>query len=270
MKTSTRESIMIGSRRVDYRRVRSKTARALRVRVGVNGVEVLQPDTREPKEVTAFLRAHSDWLFGQLDRIERFRGIRKPARSASPEILFRGRPTRVRVEHDPRRRGANRIVAGEDTIVVVCGTRRTPPARSLENWLRQQARAEITRHLTGLAHRLNRVPGRIYVMNQRTKWGNCSAKRNLSFNWRLILAPPFVLHYLVTHEAVHLAVPDHSSRFWLTVQSLCPEAERAKQWLSTQGQSLFKAISVGTAVRGIDRADLMCETKPACFVREQG
>jgi predicted metal-dependent hydrolase len=68
-------------------------------------------------------------------------------------------------------------------------------------------------------------------MGQRTKWGNCSAGRNLSFNWRLILAPDFVLRYLVTHEAVHLAVPDHSAKFWLTVQSLCPEMERAKQWL---------------------------------------
>ncbi len=76
-------------------------------------------------------------------------------------------------------------------------------------------------------------------MDQRTKWGNCSAMQNLSFNWRLILAPDFVLRYLVTHEAVHLAVPDHSRRFWLTVQSMCPETERAKQWLSSNGQKLL-------------------------------
>src|SRR5580704_3990355 len=75
-------------------------------------------------------------------------------------------------------------------------------------------------------------------MEQRTKWGNCSAVRNLSFNWRLILAPDFVLRYLVTQEAVHLAVPEHSAKFWLTVQSLCPEAERAKQWLSANGLRL--------------------------------
>ena len=54
---------------------------------------------------------------------------------------------------------------------------------------------------------------------------------NLSFNWRLILAPDFVLRYFVTHETVHLVIPDHSAKFWLTVQSLCRETERAKQWL---------------------------------------
>ena len=64
------------------------------------------------------------------------------------------------------------------------------------------------------------------------------AGRNLSCNWRLILAPDFVLRYLVTHETVHLAVPDHSAKFWLTLQSLCPGTERAKQWLSTNGLRL--------------------------------
>ena len=68
-------------------------------------------------------------------------------------------------------------------------------------------------------------------MDQRTKWGNCSSRRNLSFNWRLILAPEYVLRYLVTHETVHLAIPDHSTKFWLTVQSLCRDTERARRWL---------------------------------------
>ena len=80
-------------------------------------------------------------------------------------------------------------------------------------------------------------------MDQRTKWGNCSARRNLSFNWRLILAPDFVLQYLVTHEMTHLAVPDHSAKFWLTVQSLCPDMAKARQWLSANAKHLFVDLS---------------------------
>jgi predicted metal-dependent hydrolase len=76
-------------------------------------------------------------------------------------------------------------------------------------------------------------------MDQRTKWGNCSRLRNLSFNWRLIMAPEHVLRYLVTHETVHLAIPDHSQKFWLTVQSICPESERARQWLVANGDRLL-------------------------------
>jgi predicted metal-dependent hydrolase len=81
-------------------------------------------------------------------------------------------------------------------------------------------------------------------MGQRTKWGNCSGLGNLSFNWRLILAPEFVLRYLVTHEVVHLAVPDHSQRFWLTVQSLCPSSEMARRWLSANGERLMVELSL--------------------------
>ena len=114
---------------------------------------------------------------------------------------------------------------------------RTVVSRSLERWLRREARTEITRHLAAVTARLGRKPDRVYVMGQRTKWGNCSTRGNLSFNWRLILAPDSVLRYIVTHEAVHLAVPDHSRKFWLTVQSLCPDSERARQWLTRhQGQ----------------------------------
>lgn len=53
------------------------------------------------------------------------------------------------------------------------------------------------------------------------------------------MAPEFVARYLITHEAVHLAVPDHSKKFWLTVQGLCPETERAKQWLAVNSHRLL-------------------------------
>lgn len=76
---------------------------------------------------------------------------------------------------------------------------------------------------------IGQEPGRVYVMGQCSKWGNCSSHRNLSFNWRVILALDFVLRYLVAHEAVHLVVSDHSAKFWWTVQSICPDMERSKQ-----------------------------------------
>jgi predicted metal-dependent hydrolase len=116
---------------------------------------------------------------------------------------------------------------------------RMPAAKSLENWLRKRAREEIKHHLDAVTQTLQRYPHKVYIMGQRTKWGNCSSLHNLSFNWRLIMAPDFVMRYLVTHEAVHLAVPDHSQRFWLTVQSLCPDMETAKQWLSANSCQLF-------------------------------
>jgi predicted metal-dependent hydrolase len=239
MQSSTQHQIRLGGRVVDYRLVRSKAARKLRLRVGPNGVEVVQPATRNGEEVSAFLSANGRWIVNQLERAERLRSVRRSMQRRAGEILLRGELTRVRIETTQSRAAGNvvRFIDGE--IVVLRGPRsRTPIVRSLEQWLRREARRGIENNLAAVTGRLGQRPRRVYVMGQRTKWGNCSTERNLSFNWRLILAPEFVLRYLVTHEAVHLAIPDHSAKFWLAVQSHCRETERARQWLCRHQQQL--------------------------------
>ena len=238
MKPATLHQILLGSRPVEYRIVRSKAASKLRVRVGPNGVEVVQPVARGQRDVPSFLRRNEVWIVEQLRRAEKLRGVRLAERRRPGEILFRGEPVRLVIEATGTSGWSTTItqVDGEIVIRRGCGAR-TIMSRSLERWFRREARREIMRHLTAVTARLGREPGRVFVMGQRTKWGNCSARGNLSFNWRLILAPDSVLRYIVIHEAVHLAIPDHSAKFWLTVQSLCPGSERARQWLVRhQGQ----------------------------------
>lgn len=247
MRAATQHQIRLRGRRVDYRVVRSKTARKLRLRVGPNGVEVVRPAERKNEDVSAFLDRNEAWILDQLQRVERLRAIRRVEERRVGEILFRGERTRLRLETTRTRARGSVVYFIDGEIVLRRGLApKTPVARSLENWLRRQARAEIEKHLAVVTARLRQSPRRLYVMGQRTKWGNCSSESNLSFNWRLILAPEFVLRYLVTHEAVHLAVPDHSAKFWLTVQSLCPETERAKQWLSAHQAQL--TVDLGSAL----------------------
>lgn len=232
MKAATQHQIQLGGRHIDYCVVRSKAAQKLRIRVGPQGVEVVLPDARSSNEVGGFLAANEVWILDQLERVERLRDVRRPTRHTAGQILFRGEPTLVRIEARTTRARWNMVDFVDGEILVGRGAwSETPVVRSLENWLRKQARAAIESHLAIVTKRLRQHPQNIYVMGQRTKWGNCSALRNLSFNWRLVLSPDFVLRYIVTHETVHLAIPDHSAKFWLTVQSLCRETERAKQWL---------------------------------------
>lgn len=243
MRVSQEHAIELRGRRVDYRVVSSRSARKLRVRVGPHGVEVVQPAKRSSEDVCAFLGTNAAWILEQLRRVERLHGMRRPEQRRAGEILFRGELTRVRIESEQTRARGNTVALLDGEIVIRRGPGSlTPVARSLENWLRKQARTEIEKQLATITARLRHHPRRVYVMAQRTKWGNCSARRNLSFNWRLILAPSFVLRYMVTHEAAHLAVPDHSARFWLTVHSLCPDTERAKQWLRAKGRRLREPL----------------------------
>jgi len=245
MKASTQHRIVLRGRHVEYRVVRSSAARKLRVRVGPDGVEVVQPLDRKIEDVAVFLGRNQAWLLDQLERVRRLKGVRRAPQRHVGGILFRGEPVHLRVEMTDSRARNNVVQFQHDEILLQRGvTSRTSLARSLENWLRRQARSEVEKELELLEVRLHQRPRRVYVMGQRTKWGNCSSRRNLSFNWRLILAPEFVLRYIVRHEAVHLAIPDHSHRFWLTVQSLCGDTGKARAWLRAHEQDLRVDLDV--------------------------
>jgi predicted metal-dependent hydrolase len=239
MRRAELHCILIDGQEVEWRLERPPTAKKLRIKVGPDGVVVLLPRGREEQEAAAFLSEQSAWVAEQLVRIRQLRALRRPSPCDVEYILFRGDMVLIRVMHSKTWRAPNKVDFSNDVIMVICGpSSKTSPVRSLENWLRKKARERIEQYIADVGGRLNRLPNRIYVMDQRTKWGNCSALGNLSFNWRLIMAPDFVLRYIVTHEMVHLAVPDHSSKFWLTVQSLCAETERARQWLVANGHRL--------------------------------
>jgi predicted metal-dependent hydrolase len=245
-------ALVLDGQAVPCRLVPSKAARKLRIRVRPDEVEVVLPEGREPHEAVAFLEANHAWVIGQLSRARRLQSARRPDTRLPGQVLFRGEPVPVRVTRSALWRAPNRVTLENGEISITCAAiASTPPARSLENWLRKQARERIEAHIAPIGKRLKRHPGRIYVMGQRTKWGNCSGLGNLSFNWRLVMAPDHVLEYIVTHEMVHLAVPDHSPRFWLTVQSLCPQSDRARQWLVAHAHRLM--VDLGDVLGGEPR-----------------
>jgi predicted metal-dependent hydrolase len=81
---------------------------------------------------------------------------------------------------------------------------------------------------------------RISVRDQTSRWGSCSSTGVLSYSWRLIFAPPFVLEYLAAHEVAHLVEMNHSRRFWRLVEHICPHVGRAKTWLDAHGGDLHR------------------------------
>lgn len=243
--------LVLGSEPVDLRIVPSKLACKLRIRVSLEGVSVVVPADRNLHEAQQFVLAHEKWVLEQLRRVRSMQRLRRPTTTIQGQMLFRGELQTVRLIHNESWRGPNRVEQKSGEIAIMCGPRtNTPPVTSLENWLRREARQSIERHLALAVSRVKRSPGRVYIMDQRTKWGNCSSLGNLSFNWRLVLAPDHVLGYIVTHEVVHLSIPDHSAKFWLTVRSLYSPAERAREWLAANGRQLTVDLNTVTSVAG--------------------
>ena len=81
--------------------------------------------------------------------------------------------------------------------------------------------------------------GRISIRDQKTRWGSCSVKGNLNFNWRLILAPEQVLDYVVVHELAHRKEMNHSKKFWNLVEAVLPDYKSRRGWLKENGDLLM-------------------------------
>jgi predicted metal-dependent hydrolase len=241
IRARTSQHFLLDGQKVEWRLVRSSAAKKLRIKVGPDGVVVVLPDGRDDSEAAAFVASNRAWVAEQLARTRKLQAARRPQTRTKGQLLFRGELIAVRVLHSAQWRGPNKVTLDGGVITITCGQEsRTSTDRSLENWLRKQARERIGQIIAEVGKRVNRAPNRVYVMGQRTKWGNCSALGNLSFNWRLIMAPDYVLRYIVSHEMAHLAIPDHSTRFWLTVQSLCLSTDRARQWLVANTSQLIQ------------------------------
>ena len=150
----------------------------------------------------------------------------------------------VRVEGKPRRlrleRGQEGSYLTEEEWVLFC----PDPENAQEtrdrarSFLSERALARIREWLDFYAPRIGVTYGRVTVRNQRTRWGSCSSRGNLNFNWRLILAPRECLEYVVIHELCHRREFNHSPRFWSLVEQQMRDYRVWKEYLKKNGAGL--------------------------------
>lgn len=113
-------------------------------------------------------------------------------------------------------------------------------SRRVSDFLKREAKKDIEPAARRFAEELDVPLGRISVKDTISRWGSCSAKGDLAFSWRLILAPPFVLDYLAAHEVAHRREMNHGDRFWAIVHRLFPQTPEAEDWLKAKGPELHR------------------------------
>ena len=104
----------------------------------------------------------------------------------------------------------------------------------------QRAQAALSERVQWHAENLGLRPRRVTIRDQVSRWGSCSSARVLSFSWRLILAPAFVLDYVAAHEVAHLKEMNHGPRFWAAVKRTFPRMDEARRWLRRHGAELHR------------------------------
>jgi predicted metal-dependent hydrolase len=196
----------------------------LRVRQD-SSVELVVPKDWEAGEISRLLGRKEAWI----QEKQTFFRMRERGRLTleSNEVMLFGEPFRIETDE--------RLDAGVEVDRLGRRVRLAHAFASnsyLRAWQREFAKAFLSRRTGELSERHGLKFGRLFVRSQRTKWGSCSAKRNISLNWRLISAPEGVIDYVILHELLHTKVPNHSQTFWVHLRALCPWAKEAVAWLN--------------------------------------
>ncbi len=188
-------------------------------------------------EAVRFATERSEWIADQLDSLPQPQPFR-------PEttIPFRGEATRLTLDGFGRQA---RLEPGPPAALVAPGASETFHMR-IARFLKAQAKKELNAAVDRYCQTLNVDARRISVKDTRSRWGSCTSDGRLSFSWRLICAPPFVLDYVAAHECAHLLEMNHSDRFWRHVARCVGDPKAGRRWLRANGQALH-ALGVGSA-----------------------
>ncbi|MEA2422510.1 MAG: hypothetical protein QOF55_1609 [Thermoleophilaceae bacterium] len=222
----------------DYPIRRSDRATRARINVSADGVEVVVPRRMALRHVTPFVEQKRPWIERTLRKIreaEEASAIRLCDGGSVP-YLGRVLPLSVRVE--PGRVRSFVAMKGEGLVVAVGAPGADAVRDALEAWYRRRARLEVAPRLDAACKRAGTRYTRLSIRAQRTRWASCSSNGAMSFNWRLLLAPPEILDYVVEHEVAHLDVLDHSDRFWRLLGSRSPGYREHERWLRRNGPAL--------------------------------
>lgn len=163
-----------------------------------------------------------------------------PAISNDTQLFFLGTLYRVNLKTvltSPRI-----TLNGRQMEVCLCNNIQPMPAPFLRRWYAANAASYLKQRTHHWQHQMNLRANKITIREQKTRWGSCSSLGNIAYNWRIIMAPPDVIDYLVIHELAHLAHMNHSAVFWHTVSRYAPEYKKCRLWLKEHAGTLLNSL----------------------------
>jgi len=206
----------------------------LRINSGSREVVLTMPPRGSLKQANEFAQKHGAWIAARLHRLPQ-------AAPFSHGTVLPLRGVDHRIVHRRAARGTVWAEAGAEGERLLCVAGAEPHIpRRVRDFLKREAKADLEKASKLAAQALGVTVKRVSIRDQSSRWGSCSTTGVLSYSWRLILAPPFVLDYLTAHEVAHLIEMNHSAAFWRVVERICPDMDRARTWLNAHGTGLHR------------------------------
>ena len=201
------------------------------------GVIVRVPKQARDSEIRHLLEKKISWINKHL-ALARQRASEIPRHNFMAGDIFLFRGENYSLVFEPAKK--NHIdIAG---YYIIMGLKPDTPQERipeiLKKWYIAQARKILNERVLVYSRGLGVKPARVAVRGQSKRWGSCSAKGNLNLNWKLVMAPPEILNYVVAHELCHIRHSNHQSEFWKLLESIMPDYSIHRDWLKQNGHKL--------------------------------
>lgn len=218
--------------------VRSKR-KTLGITVHPAGQVVIRaPEGMAEEEIWRLVEQKAGWIGRKLSQMKAAEEeiITRQYREGE-EFLYLGDIYYLKLEKSKGKR-ARVFIEGQQLVYMGESVERDRIEKTVKAWYKETARVYLLERTAYYAAQIGSCPGQIRIREQKTRWGSCSSKGNLNFNWRLIMALPEVVDYVVVHELCHLKHMNHSREFWNCVEEILPDYRERKKWLSQKGRLL--------------------------------
>ncbi|WP_377299066.1 M48 family metallopeptidase [Rhizobium sp. SGZ-381] len=203
----------------------------LRIEPGGRALRLTVPTGLAKREIDAFLLRHDGWLKVKLAKFSHDSGLRPGG-----TLFLRGVPHRI--VHTGSLRGLTERTEEDGEAVIRVSGLEDHLGRRLSTFLKKEARADLEILVARHAALVGKPVKSLSMKDTRSRWGSCSWDGNLSFSWRIVMAPPLIIDYLAAHEVAHLKEMNHGPKFWALCGTLCPNMEEARRWLKQNGSQL--------------------------------
>ena len=227
---------------LEYKLIRSrKRKKTMAIMVNRDGQVVLRVPHEVPlSKIEAFVQQKRAWLSQKITAFKT--GSIPPVPDLflpGKQVLFLGDTYPLCMDRHMDEHAKDALYWNGDAFRVVC---REPAAGKilLSRWYVRQAKTFFPGRMAQHAERMGVSPKNLRISSARFRWGSCSTRQCISLSWRLMMAPVAVIDSVMIHELAHLREMNHSSRFWRFVRTYCPEYDRHKRWLNTEGRYLME------------------------------
>jgi len=195
------------------------------------------------QEVENFVKSKEEWILSAHRRLKRAKEKELASRLGlenGDELYYLGEKRILNVVRESRSRAKVRSALDRLVLYVPYEADYEYKREQLEKWYRKEALFVISEKAGKFAGILGVSFKDIHIKDQKSRWGSCSSKGNLNFNWRILMAPEPVCDYVIIHELCHLVHMDHSPDFWELVGNVCPYYSQCRKWLRDNVGELYR------------------------------